>query len=227
MDTQSHVLHPANRWYDEATSSEATSSFCATTQCGGIDQPPPAKGDSRRTDGSKAPVGKYGTVLYLAGGSGITAILPYIREFATLHPATPSPLHDPNGRQADILTVIRRHFRQKVHLIWVVREMKFAQHIWQQHLSDAQHRDQNLLVQIYITLRQNETSDNETFRFQRPQVNTLMEGEIENTSGIRGERLAGFVCGPERMADDARKTIAQAVKEGVDHVQLYEEVFGW
>ncbi len=58
---------------------------------------------------------------------------------------------------------------------------------------------------------------------QRPDVARLVADTARNALG----RAAVLVCGPARLADDARRAAVRAVKDGHDTLGYFEEPFVW
>jgi hypothetical protein len=62
----------------------------------------------------------------------------------------------------------------------------------------------------------------------------LRRGRIDASDVVRrrseeilGESIAIVECGPAQMADDARKTVADLLRNGVMRVEYFEESFQW
>lgn len=59
--------------------------------------------------------------------------------------------------------------------------------------------------------------------YQRPDVKRILHQEVRDSVGS----VAIFVCGPAKIADDARKAAVELVGEGYDRIGYFEEQFGW
>ena len=160
--------------------------------------------------GAPANLCRFKNVLFVVGGSGITAVLPYIRSLFedAQGPSTPN-----------------------VQLKWVVREEGFARDVLANDLP-ATHASpmapEKLQQTIYITAPSPVTSDSDSSRsgdtqfvYSRPDIRQLVDEAVTAASG----KTAVFVCGPAKMADDARAAVRLRV--GERDVELFEEMYGW
>ncbi|KOS19830.1 Ferric/cupric reductase transmembrane component 2 [Escovopsis weberi] len=178
----------------------------------------------RCEDGSYAPrrmnvvlEGPYGVparldhfdhVLFVAGGSGITTVLPYLRRFFEDRTSA----HVPN-----------------VKLAWSVRHEGLARDVLANDLrltECAPSASSKLELEFYVTnaadAEKKRHSRDPRFRLARPDVDLLVEDFVaRNNSG----RTAIFVCGPAEMADKTRLAVMRYVKRGYSHVELFEEMF--
>lgn len=166
--------------------------------------------------GHPHPVLTYDTVLFIVGGSGIAAALPYIHEF--LHPRH-------NNRT--------RH----IHLVWAVRQYSFARDILDTELAAGATASAHNRVKLdfFVTgpapkALKHDALDLERFEdgdtaisYQRPVAADVIRDEVAQAVGS----LAVLVCGPAQLADDARRGCVQAVKNGYDQLEYFEEQFGW
>ena len=166
--------------------------------------------------GHPHPVLTYDTVLFIVGGSGIAAALPYIHEF--LHPRH-------NNRT--------RH----IHLVWAVRQYSFARDILDTELAAGATASAHNRVKLdfFVTgpapkVVKHDALDLERFEegdtgisYQSPVAGDVIQEEAAQAVGS----LAVLVCGPAQLADDARRGAVQAVRNGYDQLEYFEEQFGW
>ncbi|KAJ4251004.1 hypothetical protein NW762_011654 [Fusarium torreyae] len=154
--------------------------------------------------GHTQPFHLFDNVVFVVGGSGIVVPLSYLQ----------------------VLTGSTAPRSVKIH--WAVREPAFALDVLRTDISDAL-GSANLSVDIHLTTHtpQDELSD-------WPSQVTLHRGRIEASSVVRGtsekangESLAVVACGPAQMADDARKTVDDLLRNGVMRIEYFEESFQW
>lgn len=166
--------------------------------------------------GHPHPVLSYDTVLFIVGGSGIAAALPYIQEF--LRP---------------------RHVNRckHIHLVWAVRQYTFARDILDTELVRAAtpSAHDRIKLDFFVTgaapkIVKDEALDLDRFEdadtaisYQRPVSAQVVRDEVSQAVGS----LAVLVCGPAQMADDARQAAVQVVRDGFDRLEYFEEQFGW
>lgn len=154
--------------------------------------------------GHTRPLHLFDNVTFIVGGSGIVVPLSYFQLLTG--PTAPRSV--------------------KIH--WAVREPAFALDVLQTDIADAL-GSTNLSVEIHLTTH---TSQDEVSEW--PSQVTLRRGRIDASDVVRrrseevmGESLAIVACGPAQMADDARKTVADLLRNGVMRVEYFEESFQW
>lgn len=168
--------------------------------------------------GASAEIRRFNDVLFVAGGSGITAILPYIRT-----------LFEDNQKESQV---------PNVRLAWTVRHEGFARDVLSNDLNLTEASPQaseKLSLEIFITSNStgSETtslsdpngqySPDSRFKEGRPDINSIVQNFV---GGAKGS-AAVFVCGPGKMADDTRLAVIRHGKNSSKHVELFEEMYGW
>lgn len=172
--------------------------------------------------GNRAPIHNYENALFIAGGTGIAAILPYIQD----HLRRISP----NG----ISTRTR-----SIKLIWSTKESGFVREVALKELLPALgHED---FAFDFFTTSASESSECSDIdpKISRPPHVKIIAGRPDIRSVIHdtvvdvrgndrvGGRIAVMVSGPAGMADTARQSVHQALKAGNREIDYYEETFGW
>lgn len=166
--------------------------------------------------GHPHPVLNYDNVLFLVGGSGIAAALPYIQEFLR-------PGH----------AIRAKH----IHLVWAVRQYSFARDVLDNELAPGASASAHDRVKLdfFVTgpspkavkadaLDLDRFEDADTrISYQRFVADTVLREEVSQAVGS----LAVLACGPAQLADDARRAAVQVVKNGFDRLEYFEEQFGW
>lgn len=169
--------------------------------------------------GTPANLDGFKNILFIAGGSGVTAIIPYIRRifedgaFGAISP--------------------------NVKLIWTARHQGFVQDVFANDLSQSE-TSPSFTQEFYITSGNTEpgtASDlssgdegsddalsDQRFLRQRLQVSAAVDSYLDEVQGP----TAVFVCGPARMADEARVALIKHEKANRNgQVRLFEEMYGW
>ncbi|KAJ6786080.1 hypothetical protein PWT90_09853 [Aphanocladium album] len=171
--------------------------------------------------GTGANISGFNEILFLAGGSGITAILPYIRRvFEDMDQDAACP---------------------RVRLVWVVRQAGFARDVLANDLrlvKASRNAAAKLQIDVYVTSRSeedgiSEKSDSENtttslsdskFTYQRPAVSEVVKQYV---GSMESNRAAVFVCGPARMADETRAAVRREGRSSSKDIELFEEMYGW
>nr|WOD46085.1 hypothetical protein [Trichoderma atroviride] len=168
--------------------------------------------------GTPARLDHFDDILFIAGGSGITTVLPYLRMFFE-DQASQTP---PN-----------------VHLAWAVRDEGFVRDVLANDLRATERSAfaaSKLNMEFYITSGAsgtstptpvskeagNATSDSR-FRRVRPDIHSMVDDFVNKSQG----RAAVFVCGPAEIADTARQAVIRQTRKVHVDVELFEEMFVW
>ena len=176
--------------------------------------------------GHREPVERFEHILFVAGGSGITAILPYLEE------------------------VKNRSFTRTVSVLWAVKNNAYTTDVMHKELSDA-----GADVTIHITeeevdaravlpaIGQAAIEENKEKHADQgssaPGISVVigrpdLQKEVtQHAARLQGsERLAVLACGPGGMVDDLRKAVVNTIGTGDDQVrgdaiEYFEELFSW
>ncbi|EHK43843.1 hypothetical protein TRIATDRAFT_319185 [Trichoderma atroviride IMI 206040] len=168
--------------------------------------------------GTPARLDHFDDILFIAGGSGITTVLPYLRMFFE-DQASQTP---PN-----------------VHLAWAVRDEGFVRDVLANDLRATEgsaFAASKLNMEFYITSGAsgtstptpvskeagNATSDSR-FKRVRPDIHSMVDDFVNKSQG----RAAVFVCGPAEIADTTRQAVIRQTRKVHVDVELFEEMFVW
>ncbi|KAG5915508.1 hypothetical protein E4U42_008015 [Claviceps africana] len=158
--------------------------------------------------GTAANVERYQHLLFIAGGTGITAVMPYIRLL----------LDDDTNRGE----------RPSVRLVWAAPQANFIRRVVEEDLGSPQNTcsRKDLELDLYVTSSNadGEKSHNLQCKYARPDIDALVRQFVQQKAD---GRAAVFVCGPGRMADDARAAVVRHAKATSGHVDLFEEIYEW
>ncbi|KAI9888317.1 MAG: hypothetical protein M1814_000592 [Vezdaea aestivalis] len=170
--------------------------------------------------GCSAPLFQSHTVLFIAGGTGITPVLAYMKSYL-------EDTHQP------------RNVTQHIHVVWTAKQTSLIYAILENELRGAISRPE-VNFSLFSTGTSQEKSSLDTtssadsnsaassepkkiIQFERPDVPRIINEVIEDKVGS----MSVFACGPPSMADDTRATIAKALRSGVTDVEYFEDQFGW
>jgi NAD(P)H-flavin reductase len=152
-------------------------------------------------DGCTLPLHTYGTVLFIAGGTGIAVALSHLRALLAAGSRTHS-----------------------VRITWAVREAGFLAAVLREFKGEI--ADERCVLDVHVT-QDSESGEAEehkgvTVRCGRPDVKGVVERVVDESS----ERTAVVACGPAVMADQARRACVGVLGVGRD-VDYFEESFKW
>ena len=178
--------------------------------------------------GEREPVFDYNNIIFIAGGSGISAVLPYVQEFLQ----TRSTSHSSSSSSSSTTTTTTKH----IHIVWAVRQRGLIQDVLEKELATAA-TDPRVKLDIFFTGGGSSSSTPlaikedklQTFttdvRHERPDIKTLLHREVGDSVGT----VAVFVCGAPALADDARRASVEIVRGGglKKGLGYFEEQFGW
>ncbi|KFY13784.1 hypothetical protein V492_03040 [Pseudogymnoascus sp. VKM F-4246] len=151
----------------------------------------------------------YGTVVLFAGGIGITHQVPHVRDLVTGYA---------NG------TVAAR----KVLLVWIIQSPEHLEWIrpWMTEILAMDKRRDILRIMLFISRpRSTKEIHSPSATVQmfpgRPNIETLLDMEVENQVGAMGVS----VCGSGSLSDDVRS--AARSRQHRSNIDFVEEAFTW
>lgn len=151
----------------------------------------------------------YGTVVLFAGGIGITHQVPHVRDLVTGYA---------NG------TVAAR----KVLLVWIIQSPEHLEWIrpWMTEILAMDKRRDILRIMLFISRpRSTKEIHSPSATVQmfpgRPNIETLLDMEVENQIGAMGVS----VCGSGSLSDDVRS--AARSRQHKSNIDFIEEAFTW
>ncbi|QUC22835.1 uncharacterized protein UV8b_07076 [Ustilaginoidea virens] len=162
--------------------------------------------------GAEANFGQYASVLFIAGGSGITAVLPYVRG------------------------LVDRRMGPRARLVWAVPQEAFAREVLAndaQWAESSPHAEGRFALEVYITGSGGPLPADSThaegygpdarFRYARPSIDAVVRAFVEGS----GPTAAVVVCGPDGMADEARGCVIRYSKASTADVAFTQVVYRW
>ena len=159
--------------------------------------------------GSIHSMDSYGTVMLFAGGIGITHHVPFVR-------------HLVHG-YAEGTVAARR-----VTLVWIIQSPEHLEWIrpWMTSILAMDRRREILRIQLFITRPRNTKeiqSPSATVQMYpgRPNINTLVDMEVENQIGAMGV----LCCGSGGLSDDVRRVCRK--RQDQTNLDYIEESFTW
>lgn len=151
----------------------------------------------------------YGTVMLVAGGVGITHQVPHVRDLVAGYA---------NGTVA-----VRR-----LMLVWIIRSPEHLEWIrpWMTSILAMDKRRDVLRIMLFVTRpRSTKEIHSPSATVQmfpgRPNIDALMDIELENQVGAMGVS----VCGSGDLSDDVRRAVR--ARQHRTHIDFVEEAFSY
>ncbi|OAX82474.1 hypothetical protein ACJ72_03170 [Emergomyces africanus] len=151
----------------------------------------------------------YGTVMLFAAGVGITHHVSFVRYLV-------------GGFAAGTLSA------RRVTLVWIIQSPEHLEWIrpWMNTILSMEGRRDILRIMLFITRPRNTReiqSPSSTVQMfpGKPNVQTLIDAEIENQIGAMGV----MVCGTGSLSDDVRRVCR--TRQSGSHIDFLEESFSW
>ncbi|KAL1405595.1 hypothetical protein Q8F55_009234 [Vanrija albida] len=176
-------------------------------------------------------VAAFDRVLLLAGGSGVTAILPYAAE---LGERADIAWIVPNAAYARDVCARELADAPSAH-VYVTREAGVgAADVWGVEERGESSEDDELSQagedERASLLRKMPARSRHAASSGRPAMHELLGAAVAQLEG--GERLAVLACGPPVMMDDLRLAVSETYGHGVDQLSgdrlvYFEDAFGW
>ncbi|KAL4791842.1 ferric reductase NAD binding domain-containing protein [Aspergillus venezuelensis] len=159
--------------------------------------------------GSIHSMDSYGSVMLFAGGVGITHLVPFTRHLVQGY--------------ADGTVAARR-----VTLVWIIQSPEHLEWIrpWMTSILAMNRRREVLRIMLFITRPRNTKeiqSPSSTVQMfpGRPNIDTLINMEVENQIGAMG----ALVCGNGSLSDDVRRACRS--RQDKTQIDFIEESFTW
>ncbi|RDL40516.1 Ferredoxin reductase-like, C-terminal NADP-linked [Venustampulla echinocandica] len=151
----------------------------------------------------------YGTVMMFAGGVGITHQVPHVRDLVAGYA---------NGVVA----------ARKIVLVWIIQSPEHLEWIrpWMTSILAMDKRRDVLRIMLFVSRpRSTKEIHSPSATVQmfpgRPNIDTLMDIEMENQVGAMGVS----VCGGGSLSDDVRRAVR--MRQHAGNIDFVEEAFSW
>ncbi|OQE76354.1 hypothetical protein PENNAL_c0067G01778 [Penicillium nalgiovense] len=169
--------------------------------------------------GETFPLWRYESVLIIVGGTGIASAVPYIQDHLR------RSVEDWHTSPENEKTRVR-----DMELVWTTKQAAFIRDVARRELKHALKRE-DFSASFYATRDSTTYSEDPTdFGFEiqsgRPHLQSLIMSRACDACSA-GTSLAILVCGPPRMADEARAATHLAMRQGHRSIKFVEESFTW
>lgn len=150
---------------------------------------------------------KYESVLLIAGGTGIAAAVPYIKDHI-------------------IRSSTGRTLTQVIHLVWTARQSALMRNIAGRKLNQALSRE-DFRVLFYVTsqsMSRDELMDDMEFVCGRPSLQAIITARAQEAR-LSSSSMVVLVCSPSGLADEARAAVHQAMRRWLSITSICGGVF--
>lgn len=168
--------------------------------------------------GTSKHIHSFDSVLFVAGGTGISSIIPYIKD------------HMYRSSKGETRVT-------QMRLVWLTRHGDFVKTLYEQELRAAVWRP-DFEMDVYLTSGgATGTGEPENaavvstghrqvrYHTGRPEVKPLVETLASETGA--GGKCAVLVCGPAGLADGMRRATYEVQKDGHRGLRYFEDSYGW
>jgi ferric-chelate reductase len=166
--------------------------------------------------GKTFPLWRYESVLIIVGGTGIASAVPYIQDH--LRRSVEDWEESPENEKTRV---------RDMELVWTTKQAAFIEDVCRRELKGALERE-DFRASFYAT-RDSTASQLPTtldIHSGRPHLQSLIMSRACDACSA-GNSLAILVCGPARMADEARAATHLAMRQGHRSIKFVEESFTW
>jgi predicted ferric reductase len=160
--------------------------------------------------GHTVPFHNYDNVLFMVGGSGIVVPLTYM-----------AALTGPAART------------RSIRIVWAARESSFAADVLRNDFRDWLDSER-LSIDVYLTQEEAMAANSLSQLADWPKAVRVLRGRPDVSDEVDyavscadAGGLAVVACGPAIMADDARRSVVDALGKGAARVEYFEESFKW
>ncbi|KAM5448545.1 hypothetical protein MaudCBS49596_005339 [Microsporum audouinii] len=193
--------------------------------------------------GETTPLWAFESVLFIVGGTGIAAAVPYIQDH----------IRRASSTGAGTCT-------KDITLIWSVRQASFIHQVASRELRSAFGRE-DFNTSFHLTSRDKNTTPIVSFstcteaitpldtpsanvktsddssqtlptelkykvKYGRPSMKTVIINSAKSAS-MTSSKLAVLVCGPDALADEARGAVHYAMLQGYRQIEYIEDAYSW
>ncbi|KAL1868983.1 hypothetical protein Plec18167_007985 [Paecilomyces lecythidis] len=162
--------------------------------------------------GQSHSIHNYDNVLYITGGTGISAAACYLTDHVYRSSQAP-----PTTRTKNIT------------LLWSARQAELIRHVATHELAPALKRN-DVRTSFFATSGHDEVTQSDfQITAHKPNLTEYIRKYVEDISleSAPGVKTAILACGPASMADEVRATVHALLSEGIKSLYYFEEAYGW
>ncbi|PYH88050.1 hypothetical protein BO71DRAFT_436126 [Aspergillus ellipticus CBS 707.79] len=161
--------------------------------------------------GHHEPLHTFDTLVMIAGGTGISAVIPYLQELVAK-----------SGRSRV----------SRIEVNWVVKQKAFVDELMRGELGELV-REPVVRARFWCTTATAEGSGCEkddregVVGVGRPSIQEIVSQVVAEEEEGGSGRVGVLVCGPAGMASGTRSAVHEAMRGGCRGISYFEETYGW
>lgn len=154
--------------------------------------------------GVSHPLHLFETVVLIAGGVGITTILPYLVDYME------------RARGQDRRTLTRR-----LVFLWTAKEEELVENLVAKKFPKGCLTRMDISMQLYVTKNKAGQKKLPGVKYRRPKIPDILESEQKRVDG----KMAVMSCGPSVLVDIVRAAVVGCLDKERKHVEYFEESY--
>ncbi|RPB16452.1 hypothetical protein P167DRAFT_517255 [Morchella conica CCBAS932] len=155
--------------------------------------------------GVNHPLHLYETVVLIAGGVGITTILPYLCDY----------MERARGSE-------RRTMTQRLVFLWTAKEEELVENLVAKRFPRGCLTRRDISMQLYVTkTKQGQKEFLPGVKYKRPDIGEILRAEQARLVG----KMSILSCGPSVLVDIVRTAVVDCLDKDRKHIEYFEESY--
>lgn len=155
--------------------------------------------------GVNHPLHLYETVVLIAGGVGITTILPYLCDY----------MERARGSE-------RRTMTQRLVFLWTAKEEELVENLVAKRFPRGCLTRRDISMQLYVTkTKQGQKEFLPGVKYMRPDIGEILRAEQARLVG----KMSILSCGPSVLVDIVRTAVVDCLDKDRKHIEYFEESY--
>lgn len=154
--------------------------------------------------GVNHPLHLYETVVLIAGGVGITTILPYLCDY----------MERSRGPE-------RRTLTRRLVFLWTAKEEELVENLVAKKFPKGCLTRSDISMQLFITKNKDGQKKLPGVKYKRPKIGDILRSEQKRLVG----RMSILSCGPSVLVDIVRSAVVDCLDAERKHIEYFEESY--
>lgn len=155
--------------------------------------------------GVNHPLHLYETVVLIAGGVGITTILPYLCDY----------MERARGSERQTMT-------QRLVFLWTAKEEELVENLVAKRFPRGCLTRRDISMQLYVTkTKPGQTEFLPGVKYKRPDIGEILRAEQARLVG----KMSILSCGPSVLVDIVRTAVVDCLDKDRKHIEYFEESY--
>ncbi|KAI5845064.1 ferric reductase like transmembrane component-domain-containing protein, partial [Morchella snyderi] len=155
--------------------------------------------------GVNHPLHLYETVVLIAGGVGITTILPYLCDY----------MERARGSERTTMT-------QRLVFLWTAKEEELVENLVSKRFPRGCLTRRDISMQLYVTkMKQGQNKLLPGVKYMRPDIGEILRAEQARLVG----KMSILSCGPSVLVDIVRTAVVDCLDKDRKHIEYFEESY--